>query len=78
MTPRSFSVKTEGLRTLHHLPRAVVGQPATPSGHRVGLPITRKNGSRLAGLSNHREQVTKISLEQINIVECWVCQAHTG
>ena len=65
MTPRSFSVKTEGLRTLHHLPRAVVGQPATPSGHRVGLPITRKNGtnkhSRMLGVPSPHWVIFAIS-----------------
>lgn len=51
-------------------------QVAVVSGHRMGPLRTSKNGSRLAGLSNRREQVTKISFEQINTVECWVCQAH--
>lgn len=38
-----FLCKTEGLQTLCHLSKGCCGSASPPSGHRVGLPITRKN-----------------------------------
>lgn len=74
----SFWMETECLRIPFQFPRAaMVVQVAVPSGRRMGSLMTRKNGSRLAGLSNHREQITKISFEPIN-TECRVCKPTLG
>lgn len=69
----AFSVKAECL-----LPRAaVVVRVAITSGHGMGPLIAGKNGSRLAGLSNHREQITNISFEQVKRAR-WVCKPTLG
>lgn len=69
----AFSVKAECL-----LPRAaVVVRVAITSGHGMGPLIAGKNGSRLAGLSNHREQITNISFEQVKRA-WWVCKPTLG